>query len=175
MPQVEFEIAVPLAALLAAACFTDFRGRRLPNALTLGGAVLGAVLQTAVHGGSGLALAVGGWMIGLACLLPFYLSRGMAAGDVKLMAAVGAFLGPVGAAYACVCTLVAGGLIGFACLGWERLHGGSLEAENAAAASIRAGLRSKIPYAGAIALGTVAVLVLSSPLADNLTAFGINS
>ncbi len=47
-----------------------------------------------VHGlGAGLVVWALGWLTGLLLFLPFYMLRGMAAGDVKLMAAVGAWLG----------------------------------------------------------------------------------
>ena len=42
----------------------------------------------------GLGLSLGGWLVGCALFLPWFLLRGMGAGDVKLLAALGAWLGP---------------------------------------------------------------------------------
>ena len=46
-----------------------------------------------------------GILVGLGCLLPFYIARAMGAGDVKLLAATGALLGPYDALIAGICTL----------------------------------------------------------------------
>jgi prepilin peptidase CpaA len=51
-----------------------------------------------------------GMLAGVALLICFYLLGGMGAGDVKLMGAVGAFLGPQGALMAFICTALLGGL-----------------------------------------------------------------
>jgi prepilin peptidase CpaA len=60
---------------------------------------------------SGIGTALLGAATGLLLLLPSYLLRAMGAGDVKLMAAVGAFLGPMAVAGAAILTFVAGGLL----------------------------------------------------------------
>lgn len=52
-----------------------------------------------------------GWVTGLALLLPLYLLRIMGAGDVKLMAMTGAFLGPQATVGALLCVLLAGGVL----------------------------------------------------------------
>ena len=100
-----------LAVLLIAATISDIRHHRIPNLLTFGGALLALSLQTVFFGWSGLGAALGGLVIGLLCFLPFYVAGGFAAGDVKLMAAVGAFVGPLFAAYAVAATLIAGGVL----------------------------------------------------------------
>jgi prepilin peptidase CpaA len=88
----------PLAAALVVAISliataSDLRTHRIPNWLTLGGVcvVLGA---QAVHAGwAGIGDGLLGLLAGLLLLLPFYAKGGMAAGDVKLLAAVGAGVG----------------------------------------------------------------------------------
>ena len=80
-------------ALAFAACIFDLRTRRIPNALTLGGAVGACVYALAFHGVRGLTMSLAGWAAGLAIFLPFFLLRGLGAGDVKLMACLGAWLG----------------------------------------------------------------------------------
>ncbi len=93
------ELIAWIAALLvaAAAAVLDWRGGRIPNALTAAGGLLGLALGWAVHGGWGLfAAAAGGLAAALVPLLMFR-AGAMGGGDVKLLAALGALLG-VGAA-----------------------------------------------------------------------------
>ena len=80
--------------IVSTAAAIDLDRRRIPNWLTLGAWIAALPMQVAVQGIAAGSLAwLYGWMAGLAILLPFYMLRGMAAGDVKLMAAVGAWLG----------------------------------------------------------------------------------
>ncbi|MGT2454960.1 A24 family peptidase [Cupriavidus basilensis] len=89
----------------------DLKHRRIPNWLTFGAWLLALPVQICIHGLSGGAFAwAGGWLTGFAILLPFYLLRGMAAGDVKLMAAVGAWLGVAMAFHIALATFVIGGV-----------------------------------------------------------------
>lgn len=86
----------PLLVLLALAAVLDWCTLRIPNWLTLSGAAYGlahAALASAPAAG-GLGNAALGWLTGLALLLPLYALRAMGAGDVKLMAMAGSFLGP---------------------------------------------------------------------------------
>lgn len=97
-------------AISLAACMTDIKSRRIPNWLTFGSAAA-AVLFHAVTGGSGGLLAAGGgWVLGLALfLLPFALG-GLGGGDVKLVAALGAWLGPGMTIWLVLYTGIAGGV-----------------------------------------------------------------
>jgi prepilin peptidase CpaA len=97
--------------IAVAAVWTDIRSRRIPNSLTLGGAALGLLLQAGLGGLEGLGTAAAGWALGLGLFLPGYLLRFTAAGDVKLLAAVGVFLGPEGALVAGATSLAAGTLL----------------------------------------------------------------
>src|SRR5207248_1333540 len=65
-----------------------------PNALTFGTFAIGFVLSTAFGGFDGFRLSAQGAGLALAMLLPMYFFRGLGAGDVKLMAAIGALKGP---------------------------------------------------------------------------------
>ena len=71
----------------------DLRSRRIPNWLTLSGAALGVMANTALGGVSGLKTSLLGLVVGLG-LLPFVLLRSLGAGDWKLAGALGAFTGP---------------------------------------------------------------------------------
>ncbi|HEY8037132.1 MAG TPA: A24 family peptidase [Methylobacter sp.] len=82
-----------LLTVLIAAAVIDMKRHRLPNTLTVTAAVLGIIFQYWLHGLSGFLNGLAGLCTGLFLLLPFYAMHWMGAGDVKLMAAVGAFLG----------------------------------------------------------------------------------
>jgi prepilin peptidase CpaA len=83
-----------LMPLLLVAALSDLRSRFISNRLVGVVAVVGAAVQTWCYGLSGAGLALTSATIGLVCLLPLYLLGGMAAGDVKLMAATGLWLSP---------------------------------------------------------------------------------
>jgi prepilin peptidase CpaA len=96
-------------ALIAVA--TDLRSRRIPNALTLG-AALAAFGFAAIAGGPSLLLASAeGWALGLLLWLPFYALGGMGAGDVKLLAALGAWLGPAAVLRVAIYGAIAGAVL----------------------------------------------------------------
>ena len=84
-----------LPALLAAAAgWTDWRYRRIPNWLTVPGLVLGVAVNSLIWGWPGAKASLLGATLGLALLLPFVMVRSLGAGDWKLVGALGAFLGP---------------------------------------------------------------------------------
>ncbi len=104
-----------LLTVLFAACWTDVRRHRIPNRLVLAAIVGGVGLHTWFFAWQGMAASLGGLLVGGLILLPFYILkvrglRLMSAGDVKLMAAVGAFLGPLNILMAIGLTLVMGTL-----------------------------------------------------------------
>lgn len=85
-----------LAPFLVAAVATDIRRRRIPNVVTIPMMVTGLALAFFQHGLPGCGWAAAGLVVGGALLLPAFALGGMGAGDVKLLAGVGAFLGPWG-------------------------------------------------------------------------------
>lgn len=170
MPIEEY-LDVVLLLLVSIAAVNDLATRRIPNRLLLAG-LAGAFCLHLLSSAplSSLLAALGGMGVGLAVFLPFYLARGMAAGDVKMMAVVGAFVGPgdafdiamlswcVGGVMALLLVLVKGRLRqvlvnvkAILCTVWMP---GARLAMPAALPSIGA-----MPYGLAIALGTIAVLV----------------
>lgn len=90
-PPIVFQIILVLVVSVAAVY--DARFRRIPNWLTLTGLILGLGLNTFLFEWAGARTSLLG--IGLALLIyfPLYLLRGMGAGDVKLMAAIGSIVG----------------------------------------------------------------------------------
>ncbi|HLH72914.1 MAG TPA: A24 family peptidase [Chloroflexota bacterium] len=82
-----------LAVLLLGASF-DLRTRRIPNSLTFGSALLGLITNAIVFGGPGAVTSLEGWAIGVVLLAIPFAMRATGGGDVKLLAAVGAWVGP---------------------------------------------------------------------------------
>jgi prepilin peptidase CpaA len=170
-------LAIPrdavLAALLAAAAVIDWRTYRIPNCLTVGGMALGLLGNTAADGlMSGLLPALAGLALGIAVLLPLYALRLMGAGDVKLMAAVGAFVGVPEILYAVLFTFIAGGIAALAFAAYRgalrRMAGNVLDTVRFMAFAAAVGVKpeavaqrtsiGRLPYGGCIAAGTVAWL-----------------
>ncbi len=84
--------SVACASLLMMAIGWDVKTHRIPNVLVLVGLALGLLIST-WPGGIGFSHALYGGLAGLAVYLPLYMLRILGAGDVKLMSAVGAFVG----------------------------------------------------------------------------------
>ena len=171
--------AAVLGALLVVAAVSDIRTRRIPNALVAAGMLTGVAVQWLTPDGSGLfafwwgglgpASALFGLLAGLALFMPLHLLRVVGAGDVKLLAMVGTWLGPQALLGATLATLVAGGLMALSIMAAKRsartvlgnvrlmlttamlgLQAGTPQAFDRTLAS---GIR--MPYAVAIALGTL--------------------
>lgn len=75
------------------ACATDLRSARIPNVLTFGAGVLGLLFHLLAPEGNGVAFAATGMLAGLLVFFPFFALGALGAGDVKLMAALGTWLG----------------------------------------------------------------------------------
>jgi prepilin peptidase CpaA len=160
-----------LLILLVVAGVIDYRTYRIPNWLTLSGAAFGLLYCTVAsipH--QGFLWSLGGLAIGLLTMLPMYALRVMGAGDVKLMAMVGSFLGYTGIPLAILCTFIAGGVaaLGFAL--YRRVLGRMLvnirDIASTAAFSVFGGVPpnigmapgtsiGRLPYGVSIAVGTI--------------------
>jgi len=79
--------------------------------LTLGATAVAIALQGVTGGWSTLASSALGFVVGLALFFPLYALGGMGAGDVKLLGAIGAWLGPAGAVWTGLYGAVAGGIM----------------------------------------------------------------
>jgi prepilin peptidase CpaA len=84
-------------AVGAAACVTDLQSRKIPNWLTFGAAGAALVFHTMAPTGGGFMVATAGWFCGVLIMFVPFALRGLGAGDVKLVAALGAWLGPMNA------------------------------------------------------------------------------
>jgi prepilin peptidase CpaA len=165
-----------LLLLLVAAAIIDWRSLRIPNWLTFSGMALGlacnAIWPSPPH--AGLLNALGGLALGFAVMLPIYAFRLTGAGDVKLMAMTGSFLGLWGTLHAILFTFVAAGLVALL-FAWSkrslgRMLGNVRDAAQALLFSAMATGRpvaridpsasaASLPYAVSIGIGTAAYLV----------------
>ena len=157
--------AVLVIAAGIVASLIDVRSRRVPNLLTGPLAVTGVGLAAAGLGVVDAGAAVLGCVVGLIVMLPLHIVGGTGAGDVKLVAALGTLLGPVGILNAIVRMGIAGGVIALG----VAVRRGSLRrtlsgtallvarADGAAAAIEHPAMNNRFPYAPAIAIGAALV------------------
>jgi prepilin peptidase CpaA len=100
-----------VGTLLALACVSDLRTRRIPNVLTVSAALVALLFHLGTGGWSAAGWSLAGLLVGALLFFPMFALRGMGAGDVKLLAAVGAWLGPGQVAIVALATSIAGGVI----------------------------------------------------------------
>ena len=164
--------AVLLTPWLAVLCAKDLRTRRLPNVWTLGGLAAGLALQTGWSGLSGLVdgLSAAGICI-LFLLIPF-LVRAAGAGDLKMLAACGAFVGMKSVLLLLLCVSFAGFFVAVGMLVTRKVGAARLKhafrtlfdwrydrKAGRAALPPKEDEGNRIPFGLAIALGTLATLV----------------
>jgi prepilin peptidase CpaA len=104
-------VAVPVVVLAVLAARADVRARRIPNALTGPAIVLALLAHLSFGGLVGLRSSIAGMLIAGGLLLPGWFLRFTGAGDVKLMAAVGAWFAFPAALMATLFALIAGGVV----------------------------------------------------------------
>lgn len=159
-------------ALSLAGCFTDLRSRKIPNLLTFGGAICAVGFHLVVGGPWSAATSVGGWLLGVLLFAPVFAVGGLGAGDVKLLGALGAWIGPGRVLYLALFTAMAGGVMALVVMlarGYSRTVGRNLMLM---ATSWRLGIAAvpgltledapgpRLAYALPIAAGTVLTLWL---------------
>ncbi|MDQ6673304.1 MAG: prepilin peptidase [Chloroflexota bacterium] len=154
-----FDLVAPAIASVAAAC--DIFWRRIPNWLTFSAFLAGLSVHAVMGGASGLLVALGGAALGLCLLLPFYVIHAMGAGDVKLLTALGALLGPHALVSVAIYTALAGGAIALVLLARQGRLQLSLGDVMTRPLSLRRG-GAKAPYGVAIACGVYLAMLLPS-------------
>lgn len=178
MTTARFILAASALTFVTVLAITDFRSHRIPNRLTVPAALIALLVNIGISGIGGALGSGAGLLVGLAVFLPLFLFGQFGAGDVKGMAAVGAFLGPHGAILAACWTLIAGLVGGLALLftagGWSAvrsmLHRWVFRAHvlctTGRAARIEPApgdpARRYFPYGFAIALGTTVAIMLTA-------------
>jgi prepilin peptidase CpaA len=153
----------PTIAVLVVATFTDLRSRRIPNWLVLPFLIAGLIVPTVAHGWHSLATSAEGFGLGLLVYGGLAIFAGMGMGDVKLVAAIGAWVGPRQLLFAMVLTAMAGGVMALGSVAgryWKSRGKMRLEMRNNSAmergvTGAKDPLLDKIPYAPAIAIGTL--------------------
>jgi prepilin peptidase CpaA len=158
----------PTLVVLAVATLSDLQTRRIPNWLVVPFLLAGLGVAIVTQGLAGLGQSVLGVMLAAAVMGLFYVLGGLGMGDVKLCAAIGAWVGPSQMMMALVAIALAGGVVAMV---WALSTGTlaeSLDSTGNLLGSLRKkGLRPhpelnlknararKFPYAPAIAIGTV--------------------
>jgi len=111
MEHMPREVAWLVSFVLVEAAVIDGRTLRVPNWLTFHFLIAG-LIYAFLNGGSAMLLSsLAGAGVGLLTLLPLYSIGGMGAGDVKLMAGLGAWIGPWLVLWAFVATAFTGALM----------------------------------------------------------------
>ena len=157
---------VTLAVILVSVVWTDIKSHRISNAMVMMIMLLGLMSQLMTNGVDGVMTGLAGMAVGLAMFLPFYIGGGMGAGDVKLLASIGTILGPFSTLIAGGAALVAGVPLALYCLAkrWSiKRKQKAREAAGKDASPIMPNMthkarKERLPYAAAIALGTIAGL-----------------
>jgi prepilin peptidase CpaA len=150
---------------MGAAAVIDLRTRRIPNILTATLAAIGVGLAAAGFGRIGLGASLLGCLLGLAFMMPGHIFGATGAGDVKLLAAAGALLGPTDTIYAFLYTAIAGGVLALAVAVARRRFSQTLAStgrlmqgtEQARTEIESTSSDNRFAYAPAIAIGVVLV------------------
>lgn len=152
-----------LITFLILASWFDFKNFRIPNFLTFFAASAGLLLNTFI--GDGLLFSLAGVVVGLLLfLVPYALGR-MGAGDVKMLAAAGAFLGPVSVIWAALWSLIAGGILAVLWVWYLKINPESAYVPSGATRDYgqeiaeNSASRTAMPYALAIAVGTLIAII----------------
>jgi prepilin peptidase CpaA len=101
-----------LGIVLIVASITDLRFQKIPNRLTFPAMAIGLIYHGLTGGLDGLLFSAMGWGLGVGLLIIPYLLGVMGAGDVKLLGAVGALLGPRRTFVAMILASILGGIYG---------------------------------------------------------------
>lgn len=173
----------PTVVLMVIATTTDLLWRRIPNWLTGPFLAAGFAVSGWLHGWHGLGQSVEGMTLGLLAYGILFWLGGMGAGDVKLIAAVGAWIGPGQLLIAMILTALVGGVMAMAWAvssgftkelladtgnlvvtgirwRWKRTADDGAGAESDSKTEVETErtttrVRRKMPYAPAIAIGTL--------------------
>jgi prepilin peptidase CpaA len=180
---VTFPLSLTTAVVLVAALIaavTDLTRFKVYNLLTLPLLAAGLIYHAWDGGAAGLAMSAAGMLLGAGVLMVFFLMGGMGAGDVKLMAALGAWLGLPAVFYVFVVSALAAGVYSLVLMAvcgssreimvnlqiiWHRVAavGRSLGSEDRVEREVQRSDRRRrvIPFAAMIAIGVVALILMS--------------
>ena len=117
---MESAIIIILTVVLLTAAYTDLRSSRIPNLLTFTAIAIGLIAHAWLAGFQGIVFSLEGLGVGLGIFALLYASGGIGAGDVKLMGAVGAMVGPHDVLITGLLAILIGGIyaVGAMCYHW---------------------------------------------------------
>jgi prepilin peptidase CpaA len=101
------------------ACATDLRSARIPNALTFGAVAAALLFHLLAPQGGGAMFIGAGLLAGLLVFFPFFALGALGAGDVKLMAALGAWIGWAATVQVALYGAIAGGVLAVVVAMWR--------------------------------------------------------
>ena len=113
------EVVWIVSLILVEAAVIDGLKLRVPNWLTFHLIIGGLAFTTWQYGAPGFGWALTGAALGLALLLPLYAIGGMGAGDVKLLAGIGAWVGPAVTFWAFATSVVVGAAMALVMVAWS--------------------------------------------------------
>lgn len=161
-----------VTGMVGIAAITDIASRRIPNVLVACGLTIALILHLFAPISGSWQTWLFGALTSFLVFMPFYLLRGMGAGDVKLMVAVGSFVGPLLALKIALATFIIGGMWSLLVIVSKgkarhtlanlrllmlpllmRLNGVSVPIESLSYQTV-----GRLPYGVAIALGTLVIL-----------------
>jgi prepilin peptidase CpaA len=117
---IPWSYQVMLIIMVAIAAGFDVKYRRIPNWLVVTGLVWGIAMNVFLFGWPGLKTSLIGIGIAFVIYFPLFMLRGMGAGDVKLMMAIGALVGPANWFLIFMITGILGGVIALLLLAWRK-------------------------------------------------------
>jgi prepilin peptidase CpaA len=165
--------AIAVLTLGAVAALVDVSTRKVPNVLTFGATAVGLAFGLATNGLAGLGWSVAGCAVGVLLFLPLFALRAMGGGDVKLLGAMGAWLGPALVCWVAIYGAIAGGAVAIPLLLFRRrvratfvnvwgllLHWRTSGLKPHPVVTLENPEAVRMPYALPIALGALATLWL---------------
>jgi prepilin peptidase CpaA len=155
-----------LFLILGTAIAADLRWKTIPNWLTAPSILVGLGFHTVMNQFAGFVFSLEGAAVGLGLFVILYACGWLGAGDVKLFAAVGSFLGPAQTISAAIAIALVGGLLALVVLGfhqgWRRMGlwlwshvQAIILTQSVQAVTPDQGATPKVPYAVAIGIGTI--------------------
>lgn len=108
-----------LTPLVLTAIYTDLRWSRIPNWLTVSAMTIGILVHAWTGGLQGTLSSLAGLGVGMGLFLLPYACKAIGAGDVKLMAAIGAIVGPSGILSVAALSVLMGGVYALGAMGYQ--------------------------------------------------------
>lgn len=166
-----------LFAIVVVSAIFDLRERRVPNWVSFTGLALAIALNTFLYETPGLWLSLKGFGIATLIYFPLFMLRGMGAGDVKLMMAVGAAAGWQNWLGILFLTALFGGISAIAMVAWRKRLRKTFENlalivlslmhrqaphEVSPMLDVKSDRALRLPHAVAIAFGTIGYLIAAA-------------